>query len=190
MSKRSRLKNQIEGLEAAIEVVGVDIDYQIKLISQLGKEAIDLYKQFNQNFGQIVVSDIKAKLPKDSGALAGSVRSARMKQGVIIRVGTPAKHPYARLVEFGGFNPFGTTIRKSVGTKRFGATATLRVRNPLKKKLWKPQKREGYFIYPVVSDRLPELQKEYIKQLDRLVESMYGKAQATPLAHLKPNPNS
>ena len=181
MSKRSRLKNQIEGLETAIEVVGADIDYQIKLISQLGKEAIDLYKQFNQNFGQIVVSDIKAKLPKDSGALASSVRSARLKQGVVVRVGTPAKHPYARLVEFGGFNPYGTTIRKSVGTKKFGASASLKIRNPLKRKLWKPQRKEGYFIFPVVAEKLPQLQADYIKQLDKLVGRLYGKAEASIL---------
>ena len=80
MSKRSRLKRQVKGLDTLIEVSGVDIAYQVKLIDQLGKEATDLYKQFNQNFGQIVVSDIKSKLPKDSGALASSVRSARLKQ--------------------------------------------------------------------------------------------------------------
>jgi len=91
VSKRSRLKGQIKGLEALIEVAGADISRQVKLIDNLGKEATDLYKQFNQNFGQILVSDIKGVLPKDSGALAGSVRSARLKQGVVVRVGTPKK---------------------------------------------------------------------------------------------------
>ena len=181
MSKRSRLKSKVKGLDTLIEVSGVDIAYQVKLIDQLGKEATDLYKQFNQNFGQIVVSDIKSKLPKESGALASSVRSARLKAGVVVRVGTPAKHPYARLVEFGGFNPYGTTIRKSVGTKKFGASASLKVRNPLKRKLWKPQRREGYFIFPIVAEKLPQLQADYIKQLDKLVGRLYGKAEASIL---------
>jgi len=183
MSKRSRLKGQIAGLEALIEVAGVDIAYQVKLIDNLGKEATDLYKQFNQNFGQLLVSDIRSALPKDSGALAGSVRSARLKQGVVVRVGTPKKHPYARLVEFGGYNPYGSTIRKSVGKKTvgLGAELTIRVKNPLKRKLWKPVKKEGYFIYPKVGDRLPEMQKEYIRQLDKLVGRLYGKANASIL---------
>jgi len=183
MSKRSRLKGQIAGLEALIEVAGVDIAYQVKLIDNLGKEATDLYKQFNQNFGEILVSDIRAKLPKASGALAGSVRSARIKQGVVVRVGTPKKHPYARLVEFGGYNPYGTTIRKSVGKKTvgLGASLTVKIRNPLKRRLWKPVKKEGYFIYPMLSKRLPELQAEYIRQLDKLVGRLYGKANASIL---------
>ena len=98
-----------------------------------------------------------------------------------MRVGTPAKHPYARLVEFGGFNPYGTTIRKSVGTKKFGASASLKIRNPLKRKLWKPQRREGYFIFPIVAEKLPQLQADYIKQLDKLVGRLYGKAEASIL---------
>ena len=89
MSKRSRLKGRIEGLEALIEVSGVDIANQIKAVKALGKESVDLYKQFNQNFGQIMVGKIKSKLPKDSGALASSVRSAKLQDGVVIRVGTP-----------------------------------------------------------------------------------------------------
>ena len=173
MSKRSRLKGQIKGLEALIEVSGVDIANQVKAIKALGKESVDLYKQFNQNFGQIMVSKIKAKLPKDSGSLASSVRSAKLQAGVIVRVGTPAKHPYARLVEFGGYNPYATTIRKSVGTKNFGASATLKVRNPLSRKLWKPQRKEGYFIYPEFNKELPKLQADYIKELDKLVDRLY-----------------
>ena len=81
MSKRSRLKGRIEGLEALIEVSGVDIANQIKAVKALGKESVDLYKQFNQNFGQIMVGKIKSKLPKDSGALASSVRSAKLQDG-------------------------------------------------------------------------------------------------------------
>lgn len=181
MSKRSRLKGQIKGLEALIEVSGVDIANQVKAIKALGKESVDLYKQFNQNFGQIMVSKIKAKLPKDSGSLASSVRSAKLQDGVVIRVGTPRKNAYARLVEFGGYNPYATTIRKSVGTKNFGATATLRVRNPLSRKLWKPQRKEGYFIYPQLKEELPKFQADYIKALDKFVDSLYGRAQASRL---------
>ena len=50
MSKRSRLQGRIEGLEALIEVSAVDIGNQVKAIKALGTEAVDLYKQFNQNF--------------------------------------------------------------------------------------------------------------------------------------------
>lgn len=181
MSKRSRLKGQIKGLETLIEVSGVDIDNQIKAVKQLGKESVDLYKQFNQNFGQIMVGKLKAKVPKDSGALASSIRSAKLQAGVVIRVGTPKKHPYARLVEFGGYNPYTTTIRKSVGTKRLGATATLKVRNPLNRKLWKPQRKEGYFFYPTLKEELPKFQEDYIEALDKFVDSLYGRAKASRL---------
>ena len=64
MSKRSRLKGQIEGLEALIEVSGVDIANQIKAVKQLGKESVDLYKQFNQNFGNIMVGKLKQKFQR------------------------------------------------------------------------------------------------------------------------------
>ena len=181
MSKRSRLKGQIKGLETLIEVSGVDIANQIKAVKQLGKESVDLYKQFNQNFGNIMVGKLKQKVPKDSGALASSIRSARLQQGVIIRVGTPKKHAYARLVEFGGYNPYATTIRKSVGTKNFGASATLRVRNPLSRKLWKPQRKEGYFFYPTLKEELPKFQADYIRELDKFVDRLYGRANASRL---------
>ena len=181
MSKRSRLKGQIQGLETLIEVSGVDIANQIKAVKQLGKESVDLYKQFNQNFGNIMVGKLKQKVPKDSGALASSIRSARLQQGVIIRVGTPKKHAYARLVEFGGYNPYATTIRKSVGTKNFGASATLRVRNPLSRKLWKPQRKEGYFFYPTLKEELPKFQADYIRELDKFVDRLYGRANASRL---------
>jgi hypothetical protein len=175
MSKRSRLQGRIEGLEALLEVSAVDIGNQVKAIKALGTEAVDLYKQFNQNFGEIMVGKIKAKVPKDSGSLASSIRSAKLQDGVVIRVGTPAKHPYARLVEFGGYNPYTTTIRKSIGSKNFGATATLKVRNPLSRKLWKAQRKEGYFFYPSIKEELPKFQADYIKALDNLVESLYSR---------------
>jgi len=175
MSKRSKLQGRIEGLEALIEVSAVDIGNQVKAIKALGTEAVDLYKQFNQNFGEIMVGKIKAKVPKDSGSLASSIRSAKLQDGVVIRVGTPAKHPYARLVEFGGYNPYTTTIRKSIGSKNFGATATLKVRNPLSRKLWKAQRKEGYFFYPSIKEELPKFQADYIKALDNLVESLYSR---------------
>jgi len=175
MSKRSKLQGRIEGLEALIEVSAVDIGNQVKAIKALGTEAVDLYKQFNQNFGEIMVGKIKSKVPKDSGSLASSIRSAKLQDGVVIRVGTPAKHPYARLVEFGGYNPYTTTIRKSIGSKNFGATATLKVRNPLSRKLWKAQRKEGYFFYPSIKEELPKFQADYIKALDNLVESLYSR---------------
>ena len=181
MSKRSRLKGKIEGLEALIEVSGVDIANQIKAVKALGKESVDLYKQFNQNFGNIMVGKLKSKVPKGSGSLASSIRSAKLQDGVVLRVGTPKKHPYARLVEFGGYNPYTTTIRKSVGSKNFGATATLKVRNPLSRKLWKPQRKEGYFFYPTLKEELPKFQADYIKELDKFVDSLYGRAQASRL---------
>lgn len=181
MSKRSRLKGQIKGLEALIEVSGVDIANQIKAVKALGKESVDLYKQFNQNFGQIMVAKLKAKVPKDSGSLASSIRSAKLQQGVIIRVGTAKKHPYARLVEFGGYNPYGTTIRKSAGSKKLGASVSIRTKNPMKRKLWKAQRKDGYFFYPTFKEELPKFQADYIKELDKFVDSLYGRAQASRL---------
>jgi hypothetical protein len=109
------------------------------------------------------------------------VETAEQGQFFIGANGNCIFNPYARLVEFGGYNPYATTIRKSVGSKNFGATATLRVRNPLSRKLWKPQRKEGYFIYPQLETELPKFQADYIKALDKFVDSLYGRAQASRL---------
>ena len=71
--------------------------------------------------------------------------------------------------------------RKSVGSKNFGATATLKVRNPLSRKLWKPQRKDGYFFYPTLKEELPKFQADYIKELDKFVDSLYSRAQASRL---------
>ena len=89
MSKRSRLKGKIEGLEALIEVSGVDIANQIKAVKALGKESVDLYKQFNQNFGNIMVGKLKSKVPKGSGSLASSIRSAKLKMELFSELERP-----------------------------------------------------------------------------------------------------
>ena len=155
VSKKSSLKRQIKGLGALIEVSGVDIANQIRLIELLGKNAVDLYKDFNQQFATNVARDVKAVLPSKTGALVGSVRATRTKMGASFRVGYNKKIRYARLVEFGGYNPYG-----SIGA---------RVR-----KLYKPLRPQGYYIFPSVRERLPEIQRDYVKQLNGLIRNIYG----------------
>ena len=47
------------------------------------------------------------------------------------------------------------------------------------RQLYKPQKKKGYFIFPSVRDRLPEMQRDYVRRLNKLVIALYGKASAT-----------
>ena len=158
VSQRRRLKQQIKGLGTKIEVSGVDIANQKRLIELLGSDAVKIYKQFNYQFGENVAKDVRKVLPVDSGKLVASVRATKTKQGVSFRVGYNKKITYARLIEFGGYNPYSSAI---VGRAV---------------RLFKPKKKKGYFIFPSVRERLPEMQNDYVRRLNKLVISMYGKA--------------
>ena len=160
VSQRRRLKKTAKGLGTLIEVSGVDIANQKRLIELLGSDAVKIYKQFNYQFGENVAKDVRKELPKDSGKLVASVRAMKTKQGASFRVGYAKRVTYARLQEFGGFNPYGGTFRRG-------------------RKLYKPQKSQGYYIFPSVRDRLPEMQRDYVRRLNKLVIALYGKASAT-----------
>tara|TARA_B100000212_G_C27171892_1_gene446436 strand:+ start:210 stop:710 length:501 start_codon:yes stop_codon:yes gene_type:complete len=152
VSKRKRLKRTAKGLGTLIEVSGVDIAHQKRLIELLGSDAVKIYKQFNFQFADNIADDVRKELPKDSGKLVASVRATKTKQGASFRVGYKKRITYARLVEFGGSNPFGSG------------------------RIYKPKKKEGYFIFPSVRDRLPEMQRDYVRRLNKLVFNLYGKS--------------
>jgi hypothetical protein len=42
------------------------------------------------------------------------------------------------------------------------------------RRLYKPIRPEGYFIFPSVRKRLPEIQRDYVKQLNGLIKNLYG----------------
>jgi hypothetical protein len=157
VTRRGRLKKSIKGMDTLIEVSGVDIANQKRLIELLGSDAVKIYKQFNFQFADNVVKDAKKELPVDSGKLVASVRATKTKQGASFRVGYNKRITYARLVEFGGFNPYGSALR---GGRR----------------LYKPKRQEGYHIFPNVRDRLPEMQRDYVRRLNKLVAQLYGRA--------------
>ena len=157
ITQRKRLKRTAKGLGTLIEVSGVDIANQKRLIELLGSDAVKIYKQFNFQFADNVANDVKKVLPKDSGKLVASVRATKTKQGASFRVGYKSRITYARLQEFGGFNPYGSAFRRA-------------------RKLYKPKKKEGYFIFPSVRDRLPEMQRDYVRRLNKLVIGLYGRA--------------
>ena len=157
VSKKKRLKRTAKGLGTLIEVSGVDIAHQKRLIELLGSDAVKIYKQFNFQFADNIADDVRKELPKDSGKLVASVRATKTKQGASFRVGYKSRITYARLQEFGGFNPYGGAFRRA-------------------RRLYKPKKKEGYFIFPSVRDRLPEMQRDYVRRLNKLVISLYGKA--------------
>lgn len=152
IQQRKRLKGTAKGLGSLIEVSGVDIANQKRLIELLGSDAVKIYKQFNFQFGENVAKDVRKVIPKDTGKLVASVRATKTKQGASFRVGYKKRITYARLVEFGGSNPFGSG------------------------RIYKPKKKEGYFIFPSVRDRLPEMQRDYVRRLNKLVFNLYGKS--------------
>ena len=156
-SKRARLKSQIKGLDKIIEISGVDIANQKRLIELLGSDAVKIYKQFNFQFADNVAKDVKKELPKDSGKLVASVRATKTKAGASFRVGYNKRITYAKLVEFGGFQPYGSSFRRN-------------------RRLYKPINKDGYFIFPNVRDRLPEMQRDYVRRLNKLIVQLYGSA--------------
>jgi len=159
-SKRS-LKRQIKGFDTKIEVSGVDIGNQIRLIELLGSDAVKIYKQFNYRFATDVAQGVKGRLPKKTGAFASSVRATKTKMGASFRVGYRSKQQYTRLVEFGGYNPYGNILSRAINKSRT---------------LWKTKNKDGYFIMPKVREELPEMQKDYVRRLNKLVMQLYGKA--------------
>ena len=111
-TQRKRLKRTAKGLGTLIEVSGVDIANQKRLIELLGSDAVKIYKQFNFQFGENVAKDVRKELPKDSGKLVASVRATKTKQGASFRVGYKSRITYARFQEFGGFNPYGSHLEE------------------------------------------------------------------------------
>ena len=77
VSQRRRLKRTAKGLGTLIEVSGVDIANQKRLIELLGSDAVKIYKQFNFQFGENVAKDVRKVLPKDSGKFVASVRATK-----------------------------------------------------------------------------------------------------------------
>ena len=69
ITQRKRLKRTAKGLGTLIEVSGVDIANQKRLIELLGSDAVKIYKQFNFQFGENVAKDVRKVIPKDTGKL-------------------------------------------------------------------------------------------------------------------------
>ena len=64
VSKRKRLKRTAKGLGTLIEVSGVDIAHQKRLIELLGSDAVKIYKQFNFQFADNIADDVGKNFQK------------------------------------------------------------------------------------------------------------------------------
>jgi HK97 gp10 family phage protein len=73
-----------------------------KLTRALKKAGVDVkdMKDANARVGDVVVRAADPLTPRDSGALAGSIRPARRQSGVVVRAGG-GRIRYARYVEYG-----------------------------------------------------------------------------------------
>lgn len=70
-----------------------------KTLKAAGDDLSEL-KTVHEAVGALVVGVAKALAPKRSGALAGSVRTARLASGVLVRAGS-ARVPYANPIHWG-----------------------------------------------------------------------------------------
>ena len=96
------------------------------------------------------------RTPKDSGKLVASVRATKTKQGASFRVGYKSRVTYARLQEFGGFNPYGSAFRRA-------------------RRLYKPKKKRD-ILYSHQLEIDFQMQRDYVRRLNKLVISLYGRA--------------
>ena len=86
VSQKRRLKRTAKGLGTLIEVSGVDIANQKRLIELLGSDAVKIYKQFNFQFGENVAKDVRKELPQDSGKLVASVRATKKSDSAFMKL--------------------------------------------------------------------------------------------------------
>ena len=127
------------------------------MIELLGSDAVKIYKQFNFQFADNIADDVRKELPKDSGKLVASVRATKTKQGASFRVGYKSRITYARLQEFGGFNPYGGAFRRA-------------------RRLYKPQKKRGLFHIPICERSTSRDAKRLCEKTEQVSHATYGRA--------------
>lgn len=81
----------------AVQVQG--LNKLVRALKKAGVEIADM-KEANARVGGIVVNQARPITPKATGALAGSIRPAQRRSGVIVRAGG-GRVRYAKFVEFG-----------------------------------------------------------------------------------------
>jgi hypothetical protein len=85
-------------------VAGTQVEIQglNKFVATVRRAGIDLaeMKQANARAGAVIVSAANARAPRRSGALAGTIRSARQARKVIVMAGS-ARVPYAGPIHWG-----------------------------------------------------------------------------------------
>lgn len=74
----------------------------VRSMERFGVEAEDLKAAFIK-IGSDVASEAQALAPKQSGALAASIRPSKTKNKSVIRAGS-ARVPYAGVLEYGGYH--------------------------------------------------------------------------------------
>ena len=74
----------------------------VRSLERFGVEAEDLKAAFFK-IGNAVADEAKTLAPKQSGALAASIRPSKTKNKSVIRAGS-ARVPYAGVLEYGGYN--------------------------------------------------------------------------------------
>jgi HK97 gp10 family phage protein len=87
-----------EGGLARLDVEGLN-----KLTRALKKAGVEIQdmKDANARVGTVVVHQAEPITPRATGALAGSIRPAQRRSGVIVRAGGVRGIRYAKFVEFG-----------------------------------------------------------------------------------------
>jgi len=75
------------------------LDNFIRTLRRAGADMEEL-KDANAAAGAVIVSAAKARAPRKSGALAGSIRSARQARRVLVMAGG-ARVPYAGVIHYG-----------------------------------------------------------------------------------------
>lgn len=102
--------------KAANTFVAVEgLDEIAKGLRQVGKEAQNELKGIYRSGGDLIVNTARPAIPRESGKLLGSVKSAPTSREGRVKMGTPSRVPYAGWVEFGGTILFPRRSRARTG---------------------------------------------------------------------------
>lgn len=114
----------MSGTGGGLEVTG--LRETVRNLERYGAQVSDLKTAF-RTIGNVVVTEAKARAPKQSGALANSIRPSNTKNKAVVRVGA-ARVPYAGVIHYGwprrhiAANPF---LESAAQAKQGEVLATL-----------------------------------------------------------------
>jgi hypothetical protein len=151
--------------------VAVDAAVEIKGLRELRRDLIRLDSDYfpkafieaGLKVAEPLVGAVRSALPHDTGNMAGTVRTAKIRTGAAIRVGTAA-YPYIGPLEFGGYPRPGGARWVSGGFRRGGTTYNPTVGGG------RPFIAGGRHVFPTAQGQAPKAVDEYSKAVQEAID--------------------